>query len=108
MAKMTSKIDEAARLAAAIFAFQGWTYYTRGIQHTPDREELAETVRYLLRNVKDSKAETGRIVIQWDEDFHCYRVMLVLANLSTHDVYEEEGIDIMPRGVDRKGTNLLS
>lgn len=92
-------IDDAARLAAAIFAFQGWTYTLATGDVVPDRKELANTITYLLRAAANSggPASTGRLYVVWNEDFNQYEIMLEIGRLTSRELYEEAGIDIMAK-----------
>lgn len=96
---VTRKIDHMARLAAAIFALQGWTYDDRpcGGAYVPGQEELASTMRQLLNYLNkgiSTRTGTGRLEVSWNSDFRRYEVMLHLGDLSERELYEETGLDI--------------
>lgn len=94
-----SKIAQAGREAAMIFALKGWEYYSGKSAHIPDHEELAATITQLLEGAASRNGESGsgRFVVRWNEDFDCYEIMLILTDLSSRELYEETGIDIMAK-----------
>lgn len=100
------QIDDAARLAAVVFAMKQWEWFAgpsgaltpvgQSSLHVPDEAEIAETIREL---VKSSAAEgglrcgTGRLNIEYNHDFQEYEISLEIGRLRPSELWTEEGID---------------
>ena len=66
---MTPRL-KAARAAAAAFKEMGWTW-SKGGDHVPSADEIAETLRSLANTVRANRggfASTGRLSVEWIDD----------------------------------------
>lgn len=89
-------VDDAARLAAVVFAMKRWEWYIENGQRVPNEEDIAQTIREFLTDMsRDGRSShsSGRITVEWNEDFDQYEIMLEVGRISSRELWTEEGID---------------
>ncbi len=109
-------IDDAARLAAVIFAMKRWEWVVRGnssanIFTVPDEADIAKTLREFLTQMSKGRSErysSGRLHVEWNKYFDQYEIMLEIGSISPGELWDEERIDQFARAEESPKEQTLS
>lgn len=99
-------IDDAARLAAVVFAMKRWEWCLspsgaltpagQASMRIPNEAEIADTLREFLAEMSRSGSisyDSGRLHVEWNEDFGQYEITMEIGRINPRELWAEEGID---------------
>ena len=91
-------IDDAARLAAVLFAMKRWEWCMPGqpSMRIPNEEDIAKTLREFLTSMSTHRCDrhsSGRLHVEWNADFNQFEFLLEIGRISPGELWDEERID---------------